>query len=176
MNYMRQLMNIILNEGVEDDAAKREREQNRVHADALEKTGFWGSAGAGCIIMAQDTKRFLIAHRSKYVEQPNTWGGWGGAIDANEDPAEAVKREVHEETGYSGPVRTVPLYVFKKDKFRYFNFLAIVNSEFEPQLNWENRGYQWCAFKEWPQPLHFGLVALFKDAASINAIKREMKK
>ena len=151
-----------LREGKDDDA----------HFDALDKTGFFGAQGSGCVIMARDTKRFLIAHRSKAVEQPNSWGGWGGAIDSGEDPAEAVKREVQEETGYTGTVTIEPMYVFKKDTFRYYNFLVIVDKEFKPRLDWENQGFRWCKYGDWPQPLHFGLQALFKDPKSVNTMKK----
>jgi len=136
------------------------------HQKTLQKTGFWGKAGAGCLFFARDTKRFLVAHRSAHVEQPNTWGTWGGAIDSGEDPVEAVKREAAEETGYTGHVEIEPLYVFKKDQFRYYNFLVIVDEEFKPHLDWENQGYKWCKWGEWPSPLHFGLVSLLKDSMS----------
>lgn len=161
MTNMRRFMNILV-------------ESDLDHREALNKTGFWGAAGAGCVILARDTGRILVAHRSDYVEQPGTWGGWGGAIDRGEDPVEAVKREVSEETGYMGRVEIEPLYVFKKDTFRYFNFLAIVDSEFSPRLDWENQGFKWCDFGDWPEPLHFGLVALFKDSASIETIKKHL--
>jgi len=141
------------------------REQSRQHADALEKTGFWGKQGAGCIFYAQDTGRFCIAHRSRRVQEPNTWGTWGGAIDNGEDPAAAVKREVAEEAGYTGPVKLVHLWTFKHQSgFQYHNFLAIVNSEFTPQMDWENQGFDWVKFGDWPRPLHPGLAHLINSA------------
>lgn len=152
-------------EGMEDDAE---------HFDALRKTGFFGSAGAGCIFLARSTGRILLCHRSEYVEQPGDWGNWGGAINKGEDPLAAVQREAHEETGNGGPFEFVPLYVFAKDAFRYFNFLCIVDEEFTPALDWESQGYKWCEFGQWPQPLHFGLVSLFNDADSVAKIKQAM--
>lgn len=145
------------------------------HSAALEKTGFWGRRGAGAIVLAQDTGRILLAHRSAFVEQPFTWGGWGGAIDPNEDPKEAALREVREETGYTGEiVKTIPLYVFKKGSFRYFNFLIVVPREFKPRLNWESHDAGWFEFRKWPTPLHFGLTALFNDAKSVKLISKEI--
>ena len=67
-------------------------EDDSKHRQALKQTGFWGRRGAGCVIMAQDTGRFCIAHRSENVEQPGTWGTWGGAIDEGEDPAQEIVR------------------------------------------------------------------------------------
>ena len=148
-------------------------EDNSEHSRALQQTGFWGRRGAGCLILARDTHRICIAHRSQKVEQPGTWGTWGGAIDADEDPAQAAQREVSEEAGYSGPMQMVPLYVFKhRSGFTYYNFLAIVDQEFEPRLDWETQGYSWVKFGQWPQPLHPGLKALLSDAASLDRIRR----
>lgn len=146
-------------------------ENDESHGRALERTGFWGTAGAGCVFLASDTGRFLLAHRSASVEQPHTWGTWGGAIDPGEDPSDAVRRELVEETGYDGPLEITPLYVFQKDTFRYSNFLAIVPTEFRPSLDWENQGYEWCNWGDWPAPLHFGLQGLLNDAASATTMQ-----
>jgi 8-oxo-dGTP pyrophosphatase MutT (NUDIX family) len=150
-------------------------ENDRDHADALEKTGFWGSAGAGCIMLASQTGRILLAHRSEYVEQPGTWGGWGGAIDAGMTPEESVRKEVSEEAGYHEPFMLVPLYRFESGSFKYFNYLAIVEHEFAPELNWETQGYQWCEWGKWPHPLHFGLEKLFADQASVDKIQQAIE-
>ena len=142
------------------------------HGQALEKTGFWGAQGAGAIVMAKTTGKFLIPFRSLYVLQPHTWGVWGGAIDPGEDPKAAVKREMKEEVGYRGnDVELIPLYVYedKKTGFKYHNFLAVVPDEFTPELNWETDNFKWVEFGDWPQPLHFGLEALLQNSS--NTIK-----
>jgi len=147
-------------------------ENDAEHAAELGRTGFWGKQGAGCIIMAKDTGRICLPYRSAHVQEPNTWGTWGGAIDGNEDPAVAAKREVQEEAGYDGPVKMVPLLLFQHSSgFRYFNFLALVEREFTPQLNWETQTFDWVQFGEWPAPLHPGLKSLLNDSASIQTIK-----
>lgn len=121
---------------------------------------FWGSQGAGAIFMAEDTGRILLQHRSSYVNEPNTWGVIGGAIDSGEDPKEAMEREVQEETGYHGPMKSESLYTFKSGKFRYHNFLVTVPHEFEPKHGWESQGHVWTTLDDLPEPLHFG----FKEA------------
>jgi 8-oxo-dGTP pyrophosphatase MutT (NUDIX family) len=137
------------------------------HRAALEKTGFWGKQGAGCIFVAKDSGKFCIAHRSGSVEQPNTWGTWGGAIDSGEDPESAAAREVREEAGWNGKFNLLPMFVFSHHSgFRYSNFLAVVETEFTPQLNWESQGFTWVEYGDWPQPLHPGLAALLNDPAS----------
>ena len=148
-------------------------ENDQEHRQALKRTGFWGRRGAGCIILAKNTGRFCIAHRSSKVEQPGTWGTWGGAIDEGEDPARAAQREVAEEAGYSGAMKMVPLYVFKhKSGFTYYNFLAIVEREFQPRLDWETQGYDWVEYGAWPSPLHPGLQAVLSDAPSQDIMRR----
>lgn len=160
---MRKLLNIASGLLLESDAD---------HRDALEKTGFWGKQGAGCLFLAKDTGRFCIAHRSPNVEQPNTWGTWGGAIDSGENPKDAVQREVNEEAGYHGPLELIPLYVFKHTSgFRYYNFLAVVETEFTPVMDWETQGFEWCKWGEWPDPLHPGMTLLLKDPRSVSIMQ-----
>jgi 8-oxo-dGTP pyrophosphatase MutT (NUDIX family) len=139
-------------------------ENDAEHKKALADTGFWGKAGAGCIIMATDTSRILIPLRSGDVEEPHTWGTWGGAIDEDEDPKEAAMREVKEEAGYIGQVASMTLLNrFEKDTFRYDTFLAMVETEFQPTLNWESDDAQWFEIGDWPDPLHFGLKAVLEN-------------
>lgn len=133
--------------------------------EALDQTGYYGRAGAGCIFFAQDTKRFCLFRRSKLVQEPFTWNGVGGAIDnlSEEGTLRAVKREAQEEAGYAGPLKLVPFYIFRDGSFQYSNFVGIVPQEFEPRLNWESTAYEWVTLGKWPQPLHFGLVKAFSD-------------
>ena len=149
-------------------------EDDSAHWRALERTGYWGAQGAGSIFLARDTSRFLISHRSRAVEQPNTWGTWGGAIDKGEKPEVAARREAMEEAGHAGHLTMVPLYVFRDKKFRYSNFLAIVDQEFTPELNWETQGYEWVEFGHWPHPLHFGLQAVLNDSRSMATIQKTL--
>jgi 8-oxo-dGTP pyrophosphatase MutT (NUDIX family) len=150
-----------------DDQTNRD-----AHAAALRQTGFWGQAAAGCLILALDSGRILIPHRSEHCQQPNTWGTWGGAIDDGESPMEAVLRELSEEAGFDSPIETIPLFVFRHASgFRYHNFLITVETEFEPRINWETQAFAWFRFGEWPEPAHFGLTALLTDCESIAVLK-----
>jgi 8-oxo-dGTP pyrophosphatase MutT (NUDIX family) len=150
-------------------------ENDEEHQKALDNTGFWGKAGAGCIFIALDTGRLLLPLRSAEVEQPLTWGTWGGAIDQGESPEKAVRREVSEEAGYHGHYEIEPLFVFKSGSFRYFNYLAIVDDEFTPHLDWETEEADWFPLDNLPSPLHFGLASVLKDPASLNKIKKYAK-
>lgn len=146
------------------------------HSEQLKKTGFWGRRGAGCLFQAVDTGRICIAHRSDYVEQPGTWGTWGGAIDDKETPESAVRREAMEESGYSGAMELLPMYTFRSPTgFIYYNFLALVETEFRPRLDWENQGFKWTEFGKWPKPLHPGAKLLFQDASSLKLMQQYSK-
>jgi 8-oxo-dGTP pyrophosphatase MutT (NUDIX family) len=123
--------------------------------------------GAGCVFLAADSKRILLAHRSREISEPGTYGTFGGTINQDETPLAAMKREMAEETGYDGTFKTKPMYVFNDDTFQYTNFLTIVPTEFEPRLNWESQGYEWCEFGKWPTPLHPGFLRLLADPTSI---------
>ena len=155
--------------------------ENRSHGQALADTGFWGNAGAGAIFMAKDTGRILLAHRSPHVEQPNTWGVWGGAIDKGENPLQAAHREAQEEAGYNASSKDIiPLYVFKHPSgFQYHNFLILVDHEFEPKSSagaaWETQGHEWVQYGDWPTPLHFGVEGILKDPNS-NKVVSELAK
>jgi len=150
-----------MNENKEDDQHQKE----------LDKTGFWGSAGAGVIVLANDTHKILLPKRSEWVQEPATWGVWGGAIDSTENPQEAAVREFTEETEFNGNILNIrKLYTFKKDDFIYTTFLLTVDHEFEPTLNWETSEFVWTDVGKWPSPLHFGLSDIINDSNALNTL------
>ena len=136
-----------------------------IHQAELDRTGFWGKRGAGVLFKARSTGRILIAHRSEEVEQPGTWGTWGGAMDPNETEVEAAIREAEEEAGYTPSHHDIALlHVFEHESgFRYTNFLVRTPAEFDPIMNWETQGFAWVNYGEWPNPLHFGLQDVFNN-------------
>jgi 8-oxo-dGTP pyrophosphatase MutT (NUDIX family) len=126
-----------------------------------DKTGkFWGSRGSGGVFYSTDTGRYLLAYRSAHVNEPHTWGVWGGAIDGDETPERSLQREIEEETGYKGHYKLTPSFVYKKGDFRFHNFIIEVDKEFDPRLDWETEDFGWFKRDEFPTPLHFGLKAL----------------
>jgi 8-oxo-dGTP pyrophosphatase MutT (NUDIX family) len=174
---MRNFINI-MNEAIQidhDSSPEENEAADAPHYDALRKTGFFGEQAAGAILMAKTTGRIMLCLRSGSVEQPYTWGNCGGAFHSDERPIDAAKREVYEETGYTGGVTMVPLFVFKSGTFRYSNFLAIVEDEFVPNLGWEADDHVWVDYGDWPSPLHFGMTALFSDSESERVIEHYAK-
>lgn len=142
------------------------------HWDAFHKTGFFGKQGAGCLFLASSSKRVLLGLRSDQCTEPHQYGLFGGAINEGEDPRKGAEREAREETGYTGSLKLMPLLVFRKQSFSYFNFLALVTEEFTPHLNWENDDAVWCDIGHWPQPLHFGVLSIINDPASMQQIMK----
>lgn len=142
---------------------------------------YWGNEAAGCIFIAKDTGRILLAHRSNRVKfEPNTWGTWGGKIDFEETPKETIAREVEEETGFSEKYKINHLYTYEDGGFKYYNYIVVVPFEFTPQLNWENDNSKWVEYGEWPNPLHFGMEALLQHAGGkikriIDLLKKKNK-
>lgn len=130
---------------------------------------FWGSEGAGGVFVAKDTGRLLLAYRSAYVNEPHTWGTFGGAIDEGEDPKEALEREIKEETGYTGNFKLTPVWVFTKGSFRFHNFLIEVPKEFKPKLDWETERAEWFDLDKLPDKLHFGLKALLPHLSAFKS-------
>jgi 8-oxo-dGTP pyrophosphatase MutT (NUDIX family) len=122
---------------------------------------------AGALIMAKDTGRVLVGHRSGKVDDPDTWGIWGGTIHPEEDPVLGAHREIKEETGYAGPINFHPIFTHEGPdpthaSLRYHNLLGVVDSEFNPLLNWEHKDSKWVKPSQIPTPTHLGLQALMR--------------
>lgn len=114
---------------------------------------------AGVLFLARDTGRCLLQLRNSDKRQKHTWGFFGGTLEKNETPYEAIQRELTEEIGFVPELQKLnPIDVFQsKDKrFYYYSFAAVVDAEFHPTLNSESAGYAWVNIGQWPQPLHQG--------------------
>jgi len=126
---------------------------------------------AGCIIVAADTGRWCLQQRSNSVTDPGVWSTWGGGRESGESVPQCVRREMAEESGYSGPVRLEPI----DSNSMYATFLAHVPHEFEPRLNSESQDYQWSDPEDLPRPLHPGLEQtlgqLLESAAQYHEIE-----
>ena len=126
---------------------------------------FWGNIGAGILVFASETKRFLVSMRSKYVNEPHTYGVVGGKVDNEDDldlKSEAL-RELDEETGYEGTINLTELSVYKNPTFEYHTFLGVIEKEYEAVSHedhaWENDFFKWVTYEELVdlKPIHFGL-------------------
>ena len=149
---------------------------NHVNANSA-GDNFYGNQGAGILPICIKTGRILVAYRSIDVNEPHTWGIFGGAIDATEyddasrAPEQAAMDEMYEESGYEGSIDIIPAYIFKtpSGSFTYYNFIGLLEHEFEPRLDWETESAKWITLQQLYElkPKHFGLEALIKNSGDI---------
>ncbi len=131
---------------------------------------YWGKQAAGILVIAKDTKRFLLLQRAGWVHQPLTWGIPGGAIHRGESPRQGAIREAEEELGENEiRVGKSPLFVWQApdSTFRYSTFLGSVPHEFEPDLsNDEHIDFHWVDLPSWlaHDDLHPGIEDLLRLA------------
>lgn len=129
------------------------------------------NGAAGAFFVCGATKRILLAHRSEWVETPFHWSGFGGAISDGESPEQAARREISEEAGYHGNYELVKAYRFTNGDFSYQNFVAFVDEEFAPELQWENTEANWFSFDDLPRPIHPGMAKCLADQTTMSIIK-----
>lgn len=133
----------------------------------------WGREAAGALPVACSTGRVLLTLRSQEVLEPGTWGIPGGRMEPNETAEDAAVREMREELGFDGDMILLPVFVYRETEFVFYNFVALVDDEFEPELDWENDDAGWFGPAELPEPLHFGVVRLFEHWPRIQAAMAE---
>jgi 8-oxo-dGTP pyrophosphatase MutT (NUDIX family) len=136
---------------------------------------FWGDKGAGILPLCSATGRVLVSLRSAEVNEPGTWGTWGGKMEQGENPKETAKREMTEECGYEGEVKLIPLSTFKSKSggFEFHNFLGLVKNEFDPEYDTtEVDGYKWVSIDELVKidDKHFGIDHILRN--DMNVIRR----
>lgn len=121
---------------------------------------YWGRQAAGCLFYAKSTGNVLFALRSSKVLEPNTWAGFGGKVDGNETPIEALERELSEEAGFAEMAEYIGISVFEDPEydFEYYNYLVFVEDEFQPKINNETSSFKWTSIETPPTPLHPGFA------------------
>jgi len=123
---------------------------------------FQGVVAVGAVFLSTRTNRVLLQFRNSDKRQKHTWGFWGGIVENNESPYEALIREVEEELGIVPDINKlnpIDVYQSKDRNFMYYSFVAVIEDEFLPTLNGESCGYAWVNIGNWPKPLHEGARA-----------------
>ena len=103
-------------------------------------------SASGALIISKNTGRICLQCRSESSSYSKDWGLWGGKIETNELPIEALYRELKEELGINLEILKIyPLHKFESidSLFEYNTFLVIVDNEFVPELNEESSSYIW---------------------------------
>lgn len=156
-----------------------ESQYARSSAEYANKHGakFWGDSGAGVLVICKNTGNLLVSMRSEDVNEPNTWGIFGGKTEEGETPEESAQRELTEESGYKGKYEMIPAYIYVApgNTFTYYNFIGIVEEEFEPEYDWETAYAEWMPLEKLMkiEPKHFGLKKLLEH--SMDIIKKYAK-
>ncbi len=78
---------------------------------------------------------------------------------------QSALKELLEETGFDGDVQLTFIVDFTDaaSAFVYRNFLAVVEEEFTPILNWETERAEWFECEALPSPLHYGLEYIIEQ-------------
>jgi 8-oxo-dGTP pyrophosphatase MutT (NUDIX family) len=149
--------------------------------EGFTESGHWagaGNAASGVLLVSEKTGRIGLPMRSHRVSSPSTWGTVGGAVEEGQTPEESARREVAEETGYTGPMEMIPAHVFKDGDFKYHNFIGVVPDEFpyqpSPGSAWETQRFQWHdpeelkeSMQKHPDAYHPGLRELFDKSGPL---------
>lgn len=130
--------------------------------------------GAGILPLAATTGRVLLGERARPCDEPDTWAGFGGAVEPEDTSIEGTAlREFTEETGYTGPVRLAG----KWSDGRAHLFIGVVPNEFEPALNFEHTMALWLDPATLnPAALHWTLRKFFaRRAIALAMLDRAMR-
>jgi 8-oxo-dGTP pyrophosphatase MutT (NUDIX family) len=137
----------------------------KIKAATRLKAGRDPYCGAGVLLYAQDTGRFLLVRRSPHCDYPGTWCGVGGGVEPHEEPMDAIRREAQEEVRYpeGAPCDLHHVGSYKDDDFEFHNYLGIIPTEFEPCLNDEHTHHQWCRWEDFPEDMHPNMMEVFNS-------------
>jgi 8-oxo-dGTP pyrophosphatase MutT (NUDIX family) len=117
---------------------------------------------AGALIMCTKTKKILLLLRN---DKNPKWSCVSGKIEKNENPLEALKREIKEELSISADdinFKKVGVEHIDEKNLNFHFYNGFTSSEFSPKLDHENLKFLWCDKDEIPKPLFEGMAEKIK--------------
>lgn len=124
-----------------------------------------------CLIYSRISGRFLFEHRGTEVKSPNTYGLFGGGLDAGETPEQGLSRELREEIGRK--FKHFDYGFCLSESKNVYLFVKMVLDEFEPNLSWESQGYRWVRDIEDVKPLHKKILRYYGTIRRMMAATRK---
>ena len=110
---------------------------------------------ASGVLFVTPQRTMLLLQRSDRVLQPGTWGIPGGAVPEIDGtlamtPLDSALKEVEEEIGFVPHFEPIGNVVMRDpdSDFRYTTFVALVDEQFKPKLNWEHDDWGWFTIDE----------------------------
>ncbi len=129
--------------------------------------------GVGTLIVSTKTNRVLLNMRAPHKTHAMQWALFGGMVEKDEQPKDALMRELMEEMNFVPDIEKIypfDVYQSRDGHFKYYSFVCVVEEEFSPELNDENCGYCWINLGQWPKPMHQGARISFCNERAIERI------
>lgn len=137
----------------------------------------WGSAGAAGLLIRhtddQGTRRYLLQHRSPWVQHGNTWSTPGGALHHGESPEAGAMREGEEEMGDLPGLTHAATHTDDHGGWKYHTVVMDAPERFTPggDEGFEHADSRWVTPEEMKDlPLHPGFKASWDKTLSKEAI------
>jgi 8-oxo-dGTP diphosphatase len=139
---------------------------------------FWGRFGAAGLLLraprSDGTVAVLLQHRAVWSHQGGTWALPGGAMDSDESPEDAAKREAHEEAGLTADQLTVRDEVETANEadgqWTYTTVIADASELLHTMPNRESAELRWVDVDEVAAlPLHPGFAASWERLLTVLA-------
>ncbi len=195
---------ILVNLKNEEEAYTKAREVGFILDDNGVVLGLWGinmvdslmeekkslKRVAGALIQDEQTGDFLLIKRN---DKTPKWAMVTGKIDDDEEPIDALKREMYEELFIKpeeGKVRLnykgLESYPSQNMELDYFE--GFVNGKFTPILDEENLDFGWFSIDKLPSPLIGGVYgkidkmakkqkqfSYFEEKATLNEVRKQIR-
>lgn len=109
---------------------------------------------SGTLLVCKTTGRFLLVKRGLKGSYPKTWAIVGGGIEPGEEPLQAAKRELFEETKINPSLVEYEFFELQNELGNnFYFFIGYCDVEFECELNSENIEWDWFDMDNLPNPL-----------------------
>ncbi|MBX4198493.1 NUDIX domain-containing protein [Candidatus Parcubacteria bacterium] len=121
-----------------------------------------------------DQGEILLQHRSKdAIRLPDYWAFFGGGIEKDETPEQALARELHEELEYSvkAPVLIFSQkFIYKEDENTKYVYIERFNPD-KPLVQHEGQEMKWWKFEDMDH-----LLIVDHDRIALAKIKEFLQK